>query len=570
MNKDKLNMHNKEEHLLSIVLCGRNDNYFGDFKYRITSSINYLCRNAEKIGRLKDIEVIVVDWNSEAPLSKELCLIQETHDNVKFIIVPPEIAKKYLSNGQVFNAGCAINAGIRRANGTYIMIMPADTLITATALQNLLLLLEGKLDPVFDPQKTMLNIGRKDIPWQVVERKPDLKEWDRYLQLHGRNFPYHTLLSSGLATGYGALLMHKVLWNQCQGILEDYMGWGWTDVELGLRVNQLYPYVDLSSFGIFVFDMQSQQAIRQSIGYQRMPKRIELNNKNWGLKNNILEVAKGEPYKLNNDYVNDDCNNSVLSRNRIINELKNTIVQKNMRGVDGTIPTGNEWAYLFPLTWFSSIFLPAKYLEIGKTNGCTIFAVTKLNVSIEIYLMNSIDDFTGKNSHLLYSMNSIFHEVGYKGYNHFIGGDKHTGLMRLKKAFIGPMSFGLILFRIDLFEEKATDYLKEVMYFLEDNGGLIVTGNDKKLFINVWEFIKKEFSEYLCIACRASNTAFILKNKAVSGNLPDYEQEEKILSKAWKQPKFRMYLIATLSKIYSKCANVYNKGYLLLKKLLVS
>lgn len=571
MNKDKLNMYNKEEHLLSIVLCGRNDNYLGDFKYRITTSINYLCRNAEKIGRLKDIEVIVVDWNSETPLSAALYLVPEALETIKFIIVPPDIAKKYLTNRQVFNVGCAINVGIRRANGTYIMPMTADTLITSTSLQNLLLLLEEKLDPVFDPKKTMLNIGRKEVPWQIVKRKPNLKEWDRYLQLHCRKLLYEKTWH-GISGGYGAILMHKLLWHQCQGFLEHFGWYGWIDADIGLRINQLYPYIDLICFGIFVFDMQGRQREKiekQSIRHRILPKNIDSNQEDWGLRTNIFEVTKGEPCKINTDHVNKNSINLVLSRNRIINELKSTIVPRNLRGIDGTIPKGNDWACLFPLIWFSSKFSPSKYLEIGTTKGCTIFVVSSLIETIEIYMMN-VDDFAEMGTHFLSSINNIFISVGYRGYNHFIIGDKHTGLIRLNQAFIGPMSFDLILFRVDLFKDKAPEYLREIMEFLEYNGGLIVTGHDKKLFNNVLEFIQKEFSKYICIICKTYNTAFILKNKLDSEELPDSEHEEKIFSKAWKPPKFRMYLIATLSKFYSKCAKVYNKSYLLLKKLLVS
>jgi len=60
--------NNEPKYLISFIFCGRNDNYLGDFKYRITTAINCLCRNVKKIGRLNDMEVIVVDWNSEIPL----------------------------------------------------------------------------------------------------------------------------------------------------------------------------------------------------------------------------------------------------------------------------------------------------------------------------------------------------------------------------------------------------------------------------------------------------------------------------------------------------------------------
>src|SRR3989338_7021435 len=177
----------KEDYLLSIVITGRNDNYLGDFKYRITTCINFLARSAEKINRLSDIELVVVDWNSEVPLHEVLSLSKEVQEITKFIIVPPDIASQYNKNGLSFQAICAVSTGIRRSNGSYIMVMPAYILVTSIALNNLLILLEGEIDTVFDVKKTLLNVGRKWIPWQALEKKPEPEALDRYLQMHCSN-----------------------------------------------------------------------------------------------------------------------------------------------------------------------------------------------------------------------------------------------------------------------------------------------------------------------------------------------------------------------------------------------
>jgi len=43
-----------------------------DFKYRITTTINHLARNLGRLGRLADVEIVVVDWGSEVPTGVEL------------------------------------------------------------------------------------------------------------------------------------------------------------------------------------------------------------------------------------------------------------------------------------------------------------------------------------------------------------------------------------------------------------------------------------------------------------------------------------------------------------------
>ena len=51
--------------LLSMVVMGRNDDYMGNFKYRLSTCINYVARNLKKLGRLDHVELMVTDWNSE-------------------------------------------------------------------------------------------------------------------------------------------------------------------------------------------------------------------------------------------------------------------------------------------------------------------------------------------------------------------------------------------------------------------------------------------------------------------------------------------------------------------------
>ena len=181
MEIDKM-QNNKPKYLISFVLCGRNDNYLGDFKYRITTTINYLCRNVEKIGRLKDIEVIIVDWNSEIPLAQEIYIAKDINEVCKFIYVPPTIASKYNPDNGPFNISVATNVGIARAAGEFIFWMNADTLFSEPSLYNLFLLLDKKSNSIFDLNKTMMCVSRKDIPWQIVEKKLCLFELERYLQ----------------------------------------------------------------------------------------------------------------------------------------------------------------------------------------------------------------------------------------------------------------------------------------------------------------------------------------------------------------------------------------------------
>ena len=547
--------NDRPKYLISFVLCGRNDNYLGDFKYRITTTINYLCRNVEKIGRLKDIEVIIVDWNSEIPLAQEICITKEMNEVCKFIYVPPTIASKYNPDGP-FNISVATNVGIARAAGEFILIMPADTLFSVPSLYNLFLLLDKKSNATFDLNKTMMNISRKDIPWQIVEKKPCLFEWGRYLQLHNKYLFYQTG-PPGLNAGMGAILMNNSLWKKAQGLNENFKNWGGSDVDIGLRINQFCPSIDLDYFGIIVYDMQGNPEEKQTImaiadNSEVIPISIEAGNLNWGLKNYKLETQRASCSQDTMDDLSDN-RNKIIHKNKeiILSHLaKSSIYNYILRNLSliPLIKLKNEWACLYPLAWYTKNYLPKKYLEFGFGKGYASALIAFLNHSVEIYEIdewnsNEGDSYDQCHSPIFFTP-SLLKENNFRGYARFVTGDKYTAFERLKKSFIGKMSFDLILFRVDIFGDESIKQLKEIIKFLGDNGTLIVTGKDTQLFTDVWEYIQKEFPEYVNIVCKKYNTGFTLKCKAdINSKLSDCEQEERMLTKAWKPKKWKLYMM---------------------------
>ena len=543
--------NNKAKCLISFVLCGRNDSYLGDFKYRITTAINYLCRNAEKIGRLKDIEVIIADWNSEIPLAQEICIAKEINEICKFIYVPPAIASKYNPNSRPFNDSVAFNVGIARADGEFILMMPADILFSVTSLYNLFLLLDKKSNTVFDLNKTMMNISRKDIPWQIVEKKPCLSEWDRYLQLHNK-YLNNANYCPGLCHGIGAILMNNSLWKKAQGLNENLKSWGGNDVDIGLRINQFYPSINLDYFGINLYDMQQKPEERETIiadNPKIIPISIEAGNLNWGLKNNKLEIQRATcKQSTENDltynrskiiYKNKEIILSHLAKSSIYNYILHNL------SLIRHIKFKNEWACLYPLFWYAKNYLPKKYLEFGIRKGYTSALIAFLNNSVEIYGIDEWNSSEGDKYDQPPGFTSgLLKRNNFRGYVRFLTGDKFTAFERLKQSFIGHISFDLILFRVDIFGNKSIDQLKEIMHFLEDNGALVVTGKDTQLFTNVWGYVQKEFPEYIHIVCKKYNTGFMLKCKTdLNNKFFDYEKEEKILTKAWKPRKWKLYMI---------------------------
>lgn len=556
-------MIESNKYILSIVICGRNDNYLGDFKYKITTSLNYLCSNIVRLKKQSYIEVIFVDWNSNVPLFKDIELIPCAREIVKFVIIPPAIAFRYNSHHSEFNANCAMNAGIQRADGEYIVIMCGDTLMPSISLQNLILLLEQKLDAVFDTRKTLINIGRKYIPWQKVKTKPNLAEWEQYLQLHSRHLVYDNGFC-GLSGGYGAILLHKNIWHQSHGLIENFAGWGGSDVEQSARICMQYPYIDPIYFGIVVYDMTETPAMKvrkeTSFHYNfiEFPKKIDLGNQSWGLQDHHLEIVVNYPVENFNNSIKINKNRGeevLFNRSQIINEISKIrpieIICYFLKTTHLHFPQKGDWACLLPLAWYFSKINPSKYIEIGKSDGHSFLIVTRLVHSVEIYGLNTFDHLKcGEDlSHNL-SRN------GYMGYLRFVIGNPQETLSNLGKSFIGDMSFNAVLFRLDLFRKDVFERFTILFNYLEPNGIIIVTAKDSELFLMVWKFIERAFPSYICIGCNELNTGFLIKHFAQRDDMLQINIE-RVLSSAWKYPQ----TLRTIYELQFFARKIFNKFY---------
>ena len=109
----------KSNALISLILCSRNDSYMGNSRWRLETSINLALLNAEEANFLDQLEIIVSDWGSEIALSEVLNLVPEAKGRVKFVHVPPDIAKVKQKDSK-FPEVIALNAAARRASGKYI------------------------------------------------------------------------------------------------------------------------------------------------------------------------------------------------------------------------------------------------------------------------------------------------------------------------------------------------------------------------------------------------------------------------------------------------------------------
>jgi hypothetical protein len=497
---------------LSFVLCGRNDDYGGDFKYRLATAVNSFCIHAAEIGALEELEVVLVDWNSDTPIVRDLRLSPQAASATRFIVVPPRIAAGFNRPGRAYHNALPVNIGIRRARGEFVMMAPADVVFSKSSVRSLFDLVRGRASAVFDATRAFLCVGRKYVPWQFWERKPGLEEWSRYIQLHSHHLWYENHLFHGICGGYGALLAHRDLWHECQGIREDVSGWGATDIDLGIRLGVRYPTIALAGLGIECYDMQSRpdSNVHRILPAQEMPhttpSEIAQDNAAWGLAGQEF----GEMTSRGCGHFGYTEEEGRVTRIDLGGGNVATVSRDLLISVQRSLYLANRTDYDKSfLAWYAKRFLPKRYLEFGVGPEALYSIVARRVPSTELYL---IDPFRnpGPNFAAQTQVAKNLAATGHKGFVHIVCGDPRTALERLRLAFVGPMSFELVVFRPQVLATAFEQQLVQTARLLALNGALVVRSRDAASFSLACERLQAEFPERLLVI--AGDAAAVMLN----------------------------------------------------------
>lgn len=127
---------NKKAPKISFIISARNDDYGGNFLFRLNSFIRNLAYLAGK-HRL-DAELIVVEYNpfaEEKTLSEILIIHQNPSLPIRVITVPPEFHEKIKQDSKTpFLEYVAKNVGIRRAQGRFIATTNPDIIFSNSCI----------------------------------------------------------------------------------------------------------------------------------------------------------------------------------------------------------------------------------------------------------------------------------------------------------------------------------------------------------------------------------------------------------------------------------------------------
>jgi hypothetical protein len=232
---------------LSLILCSRNDEYMGNSRWRLETTLNYVSDQIEVLGRANDVEVLVADWGSEIPLRDILRLTQAAAKIVSFILIPPNIARS-IQKDSPFAEVVALNAAARRARGTYIGRIDQDTLVGARFLDVFFQLHDGIRDLGVPLNHALLYSNRRSIPYWFSVRCPDGQHVAKFIRLLGSwcSVKRARCPSKEFWTYYvGIWLVHRDLWSECGGYDERFIYYNWMEVEMISRLTQKYILIDL-------------------------------------------------------------------------------------------------------------------------------------------------------------------------------------------------------------------------------------------------------------------------------------------------------------------------------------
>ena len=166
---------------LSLVLCSRNDTYSGNSLWRLRTALDFLGREAVGCGLLEQIEAVVCDWGSDAPLAEVLELVPEAAEITRFLHVPEAVAAKRQRDSP-FPEVLANNAAIRRARGEFIGRIDQDTLVSGHFLEDFFRRTTSDATNRGGLSNRFVFLGRRGIPRSFAEGDPTLHEVQAFVK----------------------------------------------------------------------------------------------------------------------------------------------------------------------------------------------------------------------------------------------------------------------------------------------------------------------------------------------------------------------------------------------------
>lgn len=286
--------------ILTIVMCGRNDNFAGNFVQRLEHNLNKLIDNIEKL-QINDVEIIVTDWGS--PKDEKLYDVVKIpkKDYLKFLYVPHELTQVYSPESN-FSIPHAMNAAVRRMSGKYMLSLDGDSYVPFDMFDKVYELIKN------DTREYIYYWGSRILmPYHVQTTINNIQEMDELIddwKSKGKPFVHHTQLDQGWARskvdlvnfggGGCAILINKEIVQEATFLYEKLTKWGWMDVEFHRRISSKFPCLgdleDIFDSEFYHIGHHENQTGHDVHGFNTYfsSQEFTANDSDWGLGNENL------------------------------------------------------------------------------------------------------------------------------------------------------------------------------------------------------------------------------------------------------------------------------------------
>tara|TARA_B100000989_G_scaffold295376_1_gene276331 strand:+ start:3461 stop:5113 length:1653 start_codon:yes stop_codon:yes gene_type:complete len=535
--------------LITYVTAIANDGYYKDLVYRIQKTIDLNLFFLNKIKDKYKIEIIIVDWGSKKKFSDLIYVNSKFKKQVKFVYVSEKLTKKHSRNYKNnFNLDTSFNVGIRRAKGKFIIVGGCDQFFDLSSWRNLINFAKENKG-----NKNIFLVPRKILDYDLYKSNFNNEYYLKSLNhFNSTNFKFkaHTFYTGG---GFATMLT-KSNYTFFRGLNEKMKPGTSNDSESVLRSN-LYGLnkVNTDKFGIHLIKFPPiENSLRNKIvyskGFRAQPtptKKINVNNLNWGLKNENLKISYSK-----NTSKGFENSNKFLSKNFF--EYK-----KNKLSIYNTLLNSSQF-HLKNFFYLRKIFLTinlidflkvSKFSEYGFNNSSTLDIIGNRFKYLDIIIFdNNKKNYSNTYYKRVGSIIDTFNESRYGLFHSIISDKDQIFFDYLKNNYLkGERSLLLI-------KPGNLNSLKKIFKTLNKN-------NYNKLFNYVLifqsqKFYNKDFlnnlkRKYYIYQINQNN--FFLKKKDFKNNNIDEKRINKILtisSVEFILPYFIFLCHRTFSKIF--------------------
>ena len=296
---------------LSFIFSCKNDDYVKDFVKRMEYSVNYNLKIIEEIGKLDQIEFIIVDWGSEIEISENFKVFDKKFvDKIKFYYFNTKITKNSARDlpGNFWQE-LTHNCGIVRSKGSHIITGHHDVIFSYSSWINIFRVIE---DERYD--NNIFWLPRIELNNIFLRKHLDFNNFRNYLDrifLSKLRISHANMQHGGGASGF---LVKKNIFQEKFGISENLKSKGrysGSDADLWQKASIDHDHQDGLSEGIisYKFPIHSNKSKKNAMDLREFFKgkiriknfryNLDYNNQAYGLNN--LDVKYKNPKVISKD-----------------------------------------------------------------------------------------------------------------------------------------------------------------------------------------------------------------------------------------------------------------------------